>query len=306
MKYINLGKTALSVPAVGLGFWRAANMEEKALESLIAAAMEEGINFFDHADIYGKGLCEEKFGKAVANMAIPREKMIIQSKCGIVPGVMYDFSEEHIVSSVEGILGRLGTDYLDVLLLHRPDALIEPEEVASAFDKLHSAGKVRHFGVSNHRSGQIELMRRSLHQDIAANQMQFGLGYCGMISQGFEANTTRADAVDRDGEIIDYCRLNSITIQTWSPFQTANKGGVIFDHPQLPELNEAMAKIGEKYSVSKTAVATAWVLRHSAKMQLITGTMSADRIREIAKGAEIELTREEWYTLYKAAGHTLP
>ena len=306
MKTFKLGKGILSVPAVGLGFWRAGEKDTCLLEELISTSIDLGINFFDHADIYGGGLSEEKFGIAFENLGIKREDVFIQSKCGIVPRVMYDFSEEHIIRSVEGCLRRLKTDYLDVLLLHRPDALVEPEEVASAFDKLHSSGKVHHFGVSNHRPSQIELLKKYVKQDIEVNQVQFSIACSGMISSGFETNMLSDGAPDRDGGVIDYCRLNDITLQAWSPFQAANRGGVFIGNEAFPQLNLILQEIAEKYSVSKTTIAGAWILRHPAHIQMMAGTMNPDRLGEIAKSVEIELSREEWYRLYLAAGHILP
>lgn len=268
--------------------------------------MEAGINFFDHADIYGGGRCEELFGKAFVKTGIKREDVIIQSKCGIVPGIMYDFSKEHILQSVDSILQRLQMDYLDILLLHRPDALIEPEEVAAAFDILETSGKVLHFGVSNQRPMQIELLQKYTKQKLMINQLQFSIPVSNMIASGMEVNMQTDGAIDRDGSILDYCRLHDITIQTWSPFQYGFFEGIFIGSDKYPKLNALLDKLAEKYNVTPTTIASAWILRHPAKMQLISGSTSPKRIKEIAAASDITLTREEWYQLYLAAGHILP
>ncbi len=306
MKQITLGSTSMTVSAVALGCMRLTELNAAEASVYLNSCLERGINFFDHADIYGGGACEKLFAKALPLTADVRERIFIQSKCSIVPGVMYDCSKEHILRSVDGILQRLGTDYLDVLLLHRPDALIEPEEVAEAFDLLESSGKVRHFGVSNHRPMQMELLKKHIGRPLAANQLQLSIPFAPMISAGLEANMTSEGAVDRDGGVLDYCRLNDITIQVWSPFQMADWQGTFIGSPKYQELNAVMAELGEKYGLGPTGIATAWLLRHPAGMQVIAGTMNAARLEDIAAAADIELTREEWYRLYLAAGHILP
>ena len=235
-----------------------------------------------------------------------REKIILQSKCGIGPGRMYDSSKEHILSSVDGILGRLQTEYLDVLLLHRPDALVEPEEVAEAFDILHCSGKVRFFGVSNHRSSQIRLLQKYVEQPLVADQLQFSIVNSSMVQIGMEANMGTDGAVDRDGGVLDFCRENEITIQTWSPFQYGYRSGVFLGNPKFREFDDAIGELAQKYGTTDTAVAAAWILRHPAKMQLVAGTTKPSRLKEICQAADLTLTREEWYRLYQAAGHRLP
>lgn len=306
MKLIPLGKSGMMAPAVAVGCMRITDISAAEAEKFVAAALEMGCNFFDHADIYGDGACEKAFADAVHMSTAVREKIILQSKCGIVPGVMYDFSKEHILSSVDGILSRLHTDYLDVLALHRPDALMEPEEVAEAFDILHDAGKVRHFGVSNHNPAQMALLQKYVRQPLVVDQMQFSIPNSSMIASGMEVNMTTDGAVDRDGGLLDYCRLNDITIQTWSPFQYGFFEGVFLGSDKFPELNRVIGELAEKYQVSGTTVASAWILRHPAKMQLVAGTTKASRLAEICRAADMTLTREEWYRLYLAAGHVLP
>jgi len=306
MKTIKLGSSELNVSPIALGCMRLTELDRGEANKYLNTCIEMGINFFDHADIYGGGSCEELFARALPLTPSMRENTIIQSKCSIVPGVMYDCSKEHIISSVDGILKRLGTEYLDVLLLHRPDALIDPEEVAGAFDILEASGKVRHFGVSNHRPMQIELLKKFVRHPILANQMQLSIPFAPMISAGMEANMTSEGAVDRDGGILDYCRLKDITIQVWSPFQMADWQGTFIGSSRYAELNQVMEELGEKYGLGPTGVATAWLLRHPARMQVVVGTMNAQRLDDIVAASDISLTREEWYRLYLAAGHILP
>ena len=304
MKTSELGKSGLLVPRVAVGCMRIPNLGESELDAFVDTALSLGANFFDHADIYGGGESETLFGKSMARY--DREKFIIQTKCGIVRGKMFDFSYEHIVESVNGSLKRLGTDYVDVLLLHRPDALMEPEEVARAFSHLKESGKVRHFGVSNQNPYQIELLQKALDMPIVANQLQMSLMHSPMINSGINVNMYNDSAVNRDGGVLDFCRLNDITIQPWSPVQHGFFKGSFIDNEEFPELNLALGRIGERYGVSKTTVAIAWLLRHPAKMQPVTGTTNSTRLRDCIKAADITLTREEWYELYKAAGNILP
>lgn len=306
MKKIMLGKSGLQVPNIAVGCMRINGIELKEAEKFVEKAMELGANFFDHADIYGGGECEKIFAEAVHMSPSVRENIILQSKCGIKPGVMYDFSKEHILSSVDGILKRLKTDYLDILLLHRPDALMEPEEVAEAFNQLQQAGKVRHFGVSNQKPMQIKLLQKYLKQPIVANQLQLSITNSTMISNGLEVNMLTDNAVDRDGSILDFCRLNDITIQPWSPFQYGFFEGVFLGNDKFPELNRTIDRIAEKYGVTNTTITMAWLLRHPARLQPVTGTMNVKRFEEICKASELYLTREEWYEIYQSAGNRLP
>lgn len=241
MEKITLGKSTLMVPKIAVGCMRIDGMETSDLARHINNCMEQEVNFFDHADIYGGGACETHFAKAVQEAGCKREDMIIQSKCGIVPQVMYDFSKQYILDSVDGILKRLQTEYLDVLVLHRPDALVEPEEVAEAFDQLQSSGKVRHFGVSNHKPMQIELLKKYVKQDILVNQLQFSIPVSNMIANGLEVNMSTEGSIDRDGSVLDYCRLHDITIQTWSPFQYGFFEGIfVGNYDKYPALNESL------------------------------------------------------------------
>jgi predicted oxidoreductase len=305
MRTIKLGASALEVPVIAIGCMRINRLDKTEAERFIRTALEEGANFFDHADIYGEGACEELFADAIGMNDDLRETIILQSKCGIRKG-MYDFSKQHILQSVDGILKRLKTDYLDVLLLHRPDALMEPEEVAEAFDLLESSGKVRYFGVSNHNPMQIQLLKKSVKQPIVANQLQLSIAHATMISSGINVNMENDAAVNRDGSVLDFCRLHDITIQPWSPLQYGFFEGVFLGSDKFPELNRKLDEIAGRYGVSSTTIAIAWLLRHPARMQPVIGTINIQRLKECCRASEIELTREEWYEIYRAAGNRLP
>lgn len=303
MKNVKIGNQ--NVSSIVVGCMRIGNMSQKDLIKLIEGSAQVGANFFDHADIYGGGKCEEVFGKALRASSLKREDVVIQSKMGIKKG-LYDQSKEHIINSVDGILKRLDMDYLDYLLIHRPDALVEPEEVAEAFDTLEKSGKVRNFGVSNHKPAQIELLKKYVKQGLNVNQLQLSLPVSNMIANGIEVNMDSAGSVNHDGDVLDYSRLKDITIQAWSPFQMPNWKGIFFGAEEYKELNTTMAEMAEKYNATETMIATAWILRHPANMQVISGTTKIDRVKEMARASEIKLSREDWYKLYLSAGHILP
>lgn len=309
MKTFTPPQTTLKASNVILGLMRISELDAEAIRTLVGTARDSGINFFDHADVYGTEIhgCEKRFGDAVTFTAAERESVIIQSKVGIGDG-FFDFSKEHILKSVDGSLAALNTDYLDILLLHRPDTLVEPEEVAAAFDTLHSAGKVRNFGVSNQTPGQIELLKRSVKQPLAFNQMQLSITHAPIIAAGVAVNMAGLDqSIDRDNGILDYSRLHDITLQAWSPFQKGFFDGVfIGDRENYAELNDALDEIAAAHGVTPTGIAVAWITRHPANMQVVLGTTKPERVRESAAGSEIPLSREEWYRLFTAAGHILP
>ena len=304
MKTIEIAKD-MQASVLSLGCMRIADHSAGDLEKLINTALDLGINHFDHADIYGGGKCETVFGNLLRDKPSMRDKMLIQSKCGIGKG-QYDFSKEHILSSVDASLKRLNTDHLDTLLLHRPDALMEPEEVAQAFNILEESGKVRYFGVSNFNTLQFQLMQSALKQKIIANQLQLSIMHTGLIDFGINTNTKFDGGIDRDGSILDYCRLKDVTVQAWSPFQYGFFEGVFVDNEKFPKLNEKLAEAAESHGVSKSAIAAAWILRHPSKMQVVLGTTNPDRLTDISGGADICLTRSQWYEIYLAAGNTLP
>ena len=304
MKYIDIGGS-VSASKVSLGCMRMDALESSGVDAIIDTALEHGINFFDHADIYGGGRSEQLFGEYLGRHKGVRDKIIIQTKCAIHDN-QYDFSKEHILRSVDGSLSRLGVDYVDFLLLHRPDSLMEPEEVAEAFEILTSSGKVRHFGVSNHNPLQIELLKTAIKQPLVVNQLQFSVTEAGMVTSGMNANMKNAESTMHDGGVLEYSRIKNITIQAWSPFQFGFFKGCFVNNPDFPELNAKLSEVGEKYKLSKTGVAAAWILRHPANMQLIAGTMNPKHLAEICKAADVMLTRAEWYEIYRAAGHCLP
>ena len=304
MKNIKIGGV-IDASAVSVGCMRLSGKSENEIDRIIGTALECGVNHFDHADIYGGGECERLFGEYIKAHPSFRENIVLQTKCGIRKG-MYDFSKEHIISSVESSLKRLNTDYVDILLLHRPDTLMEPEEVAEAFDKLYSDGKVKHFGVSNHNALQIQLLKTAVNQPIIANQLQFSITESGMVTSGLNVNMKNDESVMHDGGFLEYSRINNITIQTWSPFQCGFFKSPFIGNDDYPELNAKLEEIAGIYDTTPTAVASAWILRHPAKMQLISGSMNPQRIREICLGADISLTRAQWYEIYLAAGYRLP
>ncbi|MFA6506881.1 MAG: aldo/keto reductase [Treponemataceae bacterium] len=305
MRTIDIGHGALTVSEIALGCMRISKLESAALDELITTALNEGITFFDHADIYGAGKCEEVFAASIKRLGLKRSDLILQSKCGIRKGC-FDFSRDYILSSVDGILRRLETDYLDILLLHRPDALVEPEEVAEAFGILQASGKVRAFGVSNQNPNQIELLQRTLPQKLLFNQLQLSIAFTGIINAGIHVNMKDDASVVHDGGVLDYCRLKGMTVQAWSPFQFGFFEGVFLDSPKYPELNKVIDRIAAERGATNTAVAVAWIARHPARIQTILGTTTPQRVRDAARSQEFALTRPEWYEIYRAAGNVLP
>ncbi|WP_144882441.1 aldo/keto reductase [Microbacterium paraoxydans] len=309
MKTVSFGST--TAPALIAGMMRIDSLDDEQIRALYTTARDAGIDFFDHADIYGGQMhhCEARFADALQLGGAERDEIVLQTKCGIVPAQgMFDFSYDHIVGQVEGSLAALRTDRIDVLLLHRPDALVEPEEVARAFDHLESSGKVRAFGVSNHTPSQIELLKTAVRQPLVANQLQLSLTHAPIIAQPVAANMAGHDqSIGRDGGgIVDYCRIHGITVQAWSPYQSGFGGGVFLGHPDYPELNAVIERLAGVHGVTPTAIATAWITRHPAGMQVVLGTTTPHRVQEAAAGVDVVLTRAEWYELFRAAGHLLP
>lgn len=304
MEYFTPKGTDLHASRIAHGCMRIAGLSDGDLDRLIKTSLDSGINFFDHADIYSHGRCEEKFGNALKREPSLRDKMIIQTKCGIVIGKWYDFRPEYLLSCVEGSLKRLGIEQIDVLLLHRPDALCEPEEVAEVFDRLQSSGKVRYFGVSNHNPYQMELLQKYCKQRLIFNQLQFGPAHTSMIDAGIHVNMTDKAGVVRDGMVLDYCRLNDITVQPWSPFRA---GAVSYlGSPFYRKLNGELNKLCKKYDLTDSAAVLAWILRHPANMQPIVGSTDPDRIVGMVKATDVTITHEEWYDVYRAAGNKIP
>jgi predicted oxidoreductase len=310
MKTFTLPGTKITAPNVVLGLMRIQEKTDEEVRTLVRTAIDAGITFLDHADIYGSEPhgCERRFAEAMRLSPAEREQLVIQTKAGIVTdGPYFDFSYEHIMETVHGSLKALDTDYIDILLLHRPDALVEPEEVARAFDDLAEAGKVRAFGVSNHTPRQIDLLRRYVRQPIVANQAQLSITHAPLIAQGVAANMQGLEqSVSRDDGLVDYCRLHDITLQAWSPFQAGFFDGPFLGSPRFPELNAVIDRIAAKYDVPPLAIATAWITRHPARMQVVIGTTTPERVTAAAQGSDIPLTRPEWYEVFRAAGYTVP
>ena len=304
MTYQTIG--GISVSRIAQGCMRIDRLTRAELDALIRSDLDAGIGFFEHADIYGgNGRCEELFGNILREDPSLRERMTIQTKCGIRPG-QYDFSREHILTSVEQSLRRLGTEQVEFLVLHRPDTLVEPEEVAEAFTRLKDQGKVKKFGVSNHNAMQIALLNKYLPEPLVIDQLQFGLGHTVLVDAGLNVNMKNDESVNRDDSTLDYCRLNDITIQAWSPLQFGFIKGHFMGNPDFEGLNRKLEELGEAYGITATAMAIAWILRHSAKIQPVVGSVNSDRMRDIAKAADVTITRKEWYDLYCATGKSLP
>ncbi len=306
MKQVNLGNSGLLASSVALGVMRIPNLNHTEAVNLLESAHDAGVNFFDNADIYGGGQSEEIFGAALKDASFNRDEILVQTKTGIVPGKRYDFSMAHILKSVDASLERLGLDYVDTLLLHRPDALMDPEEIAEAFAILQNSGKVRQFGVSNFNPGQIELLQQAVQQKLIVNQLQLSLKHTGMIDFGLHTNMTDDRSTNHDGGILEYSRLHHMSIQAWSPFQYGFFEGVFIDNPKFPELNAKLHELADQYATNVNAIAAAWILRIPGHTQVIAGTTNATRIAKVAEAGNFELTREDWYDLYLAAGNDLP
>lgn len=305
MKTIQLGQSDLAVSQVGLGCMRMAGHSTEDARKIIETARENGINFFDHADIYGGGESERVFSEAIGMNASIREQIIIQSKVGIRRG-WFDFSAEHIKESVDGILKRLNCDYLDVLLLHRPDALMEPEEIAEAFDALHSSGKVRHFGVSNFNPMQMKLAFRQSSFKPQANQLQLSLAHADLITEGTNVNVRNEEGSTKSSNVLDYCQLENVTVQAWSPMQFGAIKGAFLENTEYEQLLAKLEELGTETGFTPAALAIAWILRHPAKIQPIIGTMTPERIQAICDASDYRMPKQTWYELLNAAGYNLP
>lgn len=309
MKYINILNGPQNVSTIIQGCMRMPGVTREEAAEVIRTGFESGINFYDHATCYGRdGEAESRFGDAFPLTGLKREDLYIQSKCGIChERGEYDWTKENILASVDDSLRRLRVEYLDTLLLHRPDVLFDPEEVAEAFDVLATSGKVRYFGVSNLVPMQTELLKKYVKQPIVINQVQLSLEQSQLIDQALYMNNKTTDmSINRDGNLLDYCRLNDITIQAWSPLQVGMIRGTFIDNPDYPQLNKTLAELAERENVSKAAIAIAWILRHPAKMQAIVGTMNPAHIKDICTATDVTLSHQDWYALYLAAGKFLP
>lgn len=308
MKQINIVNGPQNVSTIIQGCMRMPGLSKEDAAKVITTAYECGVNFYDHATCYGDGEAEVRFAEAFPLTGLKREDIYIQSKCGLrFDNNEFDWTKDNILTSVDESLQRLNIDYLDTLLLHRPDLLFDPEEVAEAFDTLEKAGKVRFFGVSNVVPMQLELLKKYVKQPLVINQVQLSLEQSQLIDQALYMNNKTTDlSINRDGNALDYCRLNDITIQAWSPLQIGMFGGTFIDNPDFPELNKVLGEIAERENVSKSAIAIAWILRHPAKMQAIIGSMNPEHIKDVCAAADVNLSHHDWYELYLAAGKFLP
>ena len=308
MRYITLGQDDKELSEIVLGMMRIEDKSVKEVEELVETALSVGINAFDLADIYGRGRCEELLGLVLKNRPDLREKMWIQSKCGIriEEFTYFDFSKDYIIKSVDGILQRLKIDHLDSLLLHRPDALMESDQVAEAFDLLSEQGKVREFGVSNQNPMMMELLKKDVKQPLAVNQLQLSAAFTPGFESGFHVNMEDSQAAMRDGSIFEYCKLHDVVIQAWSVLQFGYFKGNFVGNEKFQALNQVLDRLAIKYGVTSSTIAISWILRYPAKMQAVVGTTNPKHLREVSQAANFSLTRKEWYEIYLAAGNNLP
>ena len=308
MRYITLGQDDKELSEIVLGMMRIKDKSVKEVEELVETALSVGINAFDLADIYGRGRCEELLGLVLKNRPDLREKMWIQSKCGIriEEFTYFDFSKDYIIKSVDGILQRLKIDHLDSLLLHRPDALMESDQVAEAFDLLYKQGKVRDFGVSNQNPMMMELLKKDVKQPLAVNQLQLSAAFTPGFESAFHVNMEDSQAAMRDGSIFEYCKLHDVVIQAWSVLQFGYFKGNFVGNEKFQALNQVLDRLAIKYGVTSSTIAISWILRHPAKMQALVGTTNPKHLREVSRAANFSLTRKEWYEIYLAAGNNLP
>ena len=308
MRYITLGQDDKELSEIVLGMMRIKDKSVKEVEELVETALSVGINAFDLADIYGRGRCEELLGLVLKNRPDLREKMWIQSKCGIriEEFTYFDFSKDYIIKSVDGILQRLKIDHLDSLLLHRPDALMESDQVAEAFDLLYKQGKVRNFGVSNQNPMMMELLKKDVKQPLTVNQLQLSAAFTPGFESGFHVNMEDSQAAMRDGSIFEYCKLHDVVIQAWSVLQFGYFKGNFVGNEKFQALNQVLDRLATKYGVTSSTIAISWILRYPAKMQAVVGTTNPKHLREVSQAANFSLTRKEWYEIYLAAGNNLP
>ena len=304
MKQIRMGNSSLNAARLAYGCWRIADPGTDG-RAAVLAAYEAGYTLFDGADIYGGGKAEEAFGRVLREATGMRERLLITSKCGVRPAGSpnsdspgrYDFSAQHIVNSCEQSLKRLGVEMIDLYLLHRPDFLADPHEIAGAFVQLLDAGKVRFFGVSNFRPSLVSALQAACPLPLVTNQIEISLAKLDAFTDG----------------ALDQCLERKLTPMAWSPLG----GGLLGDGAKrlLPAQKayrtdgvvEVLDEIADGRGVSRSVVALAWLLKHPAGIMPIVGTTDPQRIREAARADELELTRDEWYRLLLAArGEPLP
>jgi predicted oxidoreductase len=295
-------RTDLKVSRLAFGA-RNISMEADGL-NLLNAVYDSGINFFDLSNLPGE---EEPFGIVLRQTKGLRNKLVIQSKCGLVPEkgrkLNMDCSGASIVRAAEGSLRRLGIDHLDLLLLHWPDPLVEPEEVASAFSALRKSGKVRYFGVSNHVPSQIELLSRFLDEPLVANQIYLSLENSYLIAGGIASIsdvTRHAYNYVGAAPTIDYCRMNRMQLQAWSPLRGELLNPSATASPEMKAAHQVLREVAAEKGVSASAVALAWLLRHPAGIVPIIGGRNSKHVADNAAAVRVGLSISEWYRLLDA------
>ena len=279
------------------------NLEQA--EKFILDAIDLGINYVDLADIYGNGECEELFGEVLKRNPNIRNKLIIQSKCGIREG-FYDFSYDHIISCVKQSLNRLNIKYLDVLLLHRPDILCDFDELKKALIYLKENNLAKSFGVCNMNKAYIKLLKEKTGFDFIVNQLEFSITSTQLIDDILNMNTNDELANDKSGDALIYCYLNNISLQAWSPLKVSLSEGSFINNPKYVELNNYLDELANKYNASKVSIALSFIYRLPFNITPVVGVSSINHLKDALKSKEINLSKEEWYKLYLIAGHKLP
>lgn len=280
----------------------------------VDAALDAGIRIFDHADIYTFGKAEQAFGKVLSQRPELRQQISLQSKCGIRFAdsngpQRYDFSKQWLTQSVDNILNRLQTEQLDILLLHRPDPLMQPEEVAATFGQLVQSGKVKHFGVSNMQQHQLALLQSSLVDPLVVNQLELSLGHLAWLDEGTTAGCSGQPPVNFSAGTIEYCRRHKVQLQAWGSLsQGLFSGKDVSNQPaHIRATAELVQQLAAEYQVSKEAIVLGWLMRHPAHIQPVIGSIMPQRIAACAQATQVQLSREHWYALYLAArGQPLP
>lgn len=292
---------------ISLGLMRISEMNVDEVESLIEGSLAMGIYYFDIADIYGHTKCESLLGEVLTRHPSWREKMYIQTKVGIrMDQVGYDSSYEYILKAVEASLNRLKIKTLDSLLIHRPDILMSAEEVAKAVKELLKRGWIKDFGVSNFSSSEILYLQEELPVKIKYNQVQLGIGNTTMLDQTMYTNVPCSMVSKEQDDLLFFLKREKIVIQCWSPYQVDFFKGSIFDETKAPKIYPVLVKYAKKYQTSLCAIATAFLLKIDPNLWVITGSCDLKHIQESLDGEKINLSRADWYGMYKEVGNFLP
>lgn len=290
------------------GLMRSTSLSDEALYDLILFDLEQGITVFDLADIYGAGEAERKLGRILSLHKELRDKMFIQTKCSIVKDTdtYYDLSYKHIMESVYQSLERLNITYLDSLLLHRPDILMDVKEIKKAFLELKEKGLVKHFGVSNFSKEAIEYLNSEVEGLIEVDQIQLGLGQMKILEEEINFNMNNDEGISHTSGTFFYLKRKEIQIQCWSPFLVGFFDGFIFDRDRYPNINYKLEELAYKYNVPKATIATKFLLMLDDKLAVVTGSMDKNHVLDSLRAEEFEMEKKDWYSLYKAAGKMLP